>query len=221
MILFACAICCRVTRRRAIEAVGQQNLSSGDQSVSTPRDSSLGDGVFYAENDHAGFVRRLVVIAIDLSLLLLAGGALWYVLLAITWYGFDHDPNPMFWIAWPITAWIYLAVIKPSSLRTIGYRVTGLKIVTIKGKRPSVFRMTFRMLLWLLGPFNLLIDLMWLGADTEQQSLRDCFCGTCVIRHNAEPIGKGPIHLACYTAMGMTPMYPRVVRSQQPNIDTP
>lgn len=188
--------------------------------MTSSRDNSLGRGVYYAEHDHAGFVRRLVVIAVDVIVLLLVGVALWYVLLAIMWYGLDRDPNPVFWIVWPIAAWMYLAIVKPSSLRTVGYRVTGLKIVNLKGNRPSVFRMTFRMLLWLLGPFNLLIDLMWLGADTEQQSLRDCYSGTCVVRSQAKPIGEGAIHLAYYTALGMTLMYPRVVRPHQANDET-
>ena len=90
--------------------------------------------------------------------------------------------------------------------------MTGLEIVNLQGTRPSIFPMTLRLLLWIFGPFNLLVDLCWLGADTEQQSLRDCYSGTYVVRNKAEPIGKGPIHLAYYTGLGMTLTYPRVVR---------
>ena len=198
----------------------QRALIRGALSMTTSRDDSLGEGVFYAECDHAGFVRRLVVIAIDFAVLLLIGIALWFVLMGVMWYGFDRDPNAVFWIIWPLTVWVYLAIVKPSSLRTVGYRLTDLKIVDLKGERPSILRMTFRMLLWLLGPFHLLLDLMWLGADSEQQSLRDCYAATCVVRNQAKPIGEGPIHLAYYTAMGLTLMYPRVVRHQQPNDDT-
>ena len=187
--------------------------------MTTLRDNSLGDGVYYAERDHAGFVRRLLVIAIDAFVLLLIGIALWYVLLAIMWYGLDRDPNAFFWIIWPLSVWSYLAVIKPSPIRSVGYRVTGLKIVNLRGNRPSVLRMTFRMLLWMIPRFYL-FDLLWIGADTEQQSLSDCYSGTCVVRNTAEPIGKGPIHLVYHTAFGWIVMYPRVVRAPKRNDGT-
>ena len=74
--------------------------------------------------------------------------------------------------------------------------------------------MTFRLLLWLFGPINLLIDLLWIGADTENQSLRDCLAGTYVIRHDATPIGFAPVHLTRYNRAGMPLAYPRVCRPQ-------
>ena len=95
------------------------------------RDDSLGEGVYYAEQDHAGFVRRLVVIAVDSSMLLLVAFALLTYLPIMM--SDDSDPNPAFWILWPLSAWFYLAVVKQSPLRTVGYRVTGLKIVNLKG----------------------------------------------------------------------------------------
>jgi uncharacterized RDD family membrane protein YckC len=103
-------------------------------------------------------------------------------------------------------------VLKPSHWRTLGYRLTGVKIVTIRGERPSVLRMTFRALLWTFGPFNLLLDLLWLGPDSEHQSLRDCYAGTYVVRVDSQPIGRAAVHVAYYNALGFSLMYPRVVR---------
>lgn len=176
-------------------------------------DSSLGDGVFFAEADHAGFVRRFIAMAIDFTAMLVYGVISWCILAALIAYGIGSNLDLAFFGVFSLSAWLYLTVVKTSKLRTVGYRLTDMKIVNLKGKRPSIIRMTFRSLLWMIGPFNVLLDLMWLAADAEQQSLRDCFSGTCVVRNGAKPIGKGSVHLAYYTAMGMTMMYPRVVRT--------
>ena len=65
--------------------------------------------------------------------------------------------------------------------------------------------------MWLFGPFNFVLDLVWMGADAEQQSLRDCYAGTYLVRRSAEPIGVGPLHLTYYCGAGMTLIYPRVI----------
>ena len=186
------------------------------------RDNSLGEGVYYRDDAYAGLVRRLMVIAIDSLFLFVIGVVLWIVLLCFAWDiksgDFHWDPNGVLWLTWLVVAWFYLSVLKPSKWRTVGYRLTGLKIVGIRGQRPSIVRMTFRMLLWLFGPFNLLLDLMWLGADSEHQSLRDCYAGTYVVRCDAEPVGKAQVHLAYYNAFGFSLMYPRVVRPK-PMVD--
>ena len=156
------------------------------------------------------------MITVDFVVVLLAGVAWWYALLYLLWYGFERDPNPYFWMLWPFASWLYLAVLKPSPVRTVGFRLANLKIVNLRGQRPSVLRMTFRLMLWMFGPFNLLFDLMWMGPDADHQSLRDCFSGTCVVRNDALPLGEGPVHLVRYTAMGMAMAYPRVVRPRTP-----
>ena len=176
-------------------------------------DRSLGTGAYYDFDDYAGFVRRIAVLVIDSTVLLLAGVALWLMILAMCWnLAPAHDPSGIFFVLWVSLAWIYLVPLKRSRFRTIAYRLLGLMIVTTKGERPSLFTMTFRMLMWLFGPFNFLIDLIWLGADTEGQSLRDCYAGTYVLRNGAEPIGFAPVHLTRYNGVGLTLAYPRVCR---------
>ena len=68
-----------------------RSFSFESSTMTTPRDNSLGEGVFYAKNDYPGFVRRLVVITIDFSVLLVVGVVLSNVLPAIIRFGIDSD----------------------------------------------------------------------------------------------------------------------------------
>jgi uncharacterized RDD family membrane protein YckC len=184
------------------------------------RDNSLGTGAYYRMEDYAGFMRRLVVMFVDSTVLIVIGVALWIAILTISGnVDPTYDPSATFFLVWIAIAWLYLVPLKRSRFRTIAYRLLGLMIVTTKGERPSLFTMTFRMLMWVFGPFNFLLDLIWLGADTEGQSLRDCFAGTYVVRNGAEPVGFAPMHLTRYTGAGMALSYPRVCRpkSQERN----
>ncbi len=36
-------------------------------------------------------------------------------------------------------------------------------------------------MMWIFGPFNFVLDLLWLGADSEIQSLRDCYLSTYLV----------------------------------------
>jgi uncharacterized RDD family membrane protein YckC len=78
--------------------------------------------------------------------------------------------------------WIYEVVLKRSAMRTIGYRLTGCRIVNLQGQPPSLFALTFRAFLWMFGPFNLLFDLFWCGIDDDRQTLRDRFAETCLTK---------------------------------------
>ena len=181
-------------------------------------DRSLGTGVFYRLDDYAGFSRRVAVMAIDTAVLLTSGIALWIAIFTIAWnVAPSYDPSAIFFLLWIAVAWAYLVPLKRSRFRTLAYRMLGLMIVTSHGKRPSLFTMTFRMLMWLYGPFNVFHDLIWLGADTEGQSLRDCYAGTYVVRNDAAPIGCAAVHLTRYNGAGLTLAYPRVCR---PSIQT-
>ena len=176
-------------------------------------DNSLGTGAYYELDDYAGFMRRLLVMLIDSLALFFAGMAVWFVILAVSW-NIDptYDPTGVFFLIWATMTWVYLVPLKRSRFRTIAYQLLGLKIVSTKGERPSLFSMTFRMLIWIFGPINFLLDIAWLGADTEGQSLRDCYAGTYVVRSTADPIGFAQMHLTRYNGAGMTLAYPRVCR---------
>lgn len=174
-------------------------------------DRSLGEGVYYSHDDYPGLVRRFCVVVIDLGLLVLTG-----VLIAsgLTMFPSHHwrlaaTIGLLFWL---LQCFLYLTVMKRSRFRTLGYRVCRVQLVSSSGSRPSMFAMTFRLMIWLFGPINLLFDLVWIGADEERQSLRDCYACTLMIRLGAKPIGKGPIHLTRFCGAGLTLVYPRVVR---------
>ncbi|MEM9587694.1 MAG: RDD family protein [Planctomycetota bacterium] len=177
------------------------------------QDHSLGNGAYYAPEDYPGFTRRLLVSLIDSVVLLLAGVSLWVPIAIVSWNIDPYfDPSAIFFLFWFATVWVYLVPLKRCRIRTIGYRLLGLMIVTTRGRKPSLMTMAFRMLIWLFGPFNIVLDLIWLGVDTESQTLRDCYVGTYVIRNGAEPIGFAPVHLTRYNAVGLTLAYPRVCR---------
>ncbi len=176
-------------------------------------DNSLGTGAYYRKEDYAGFLRRLIVIFVDSALLVAFGSGLWVALILAAWaVRPNYDPSFIFLAVWLSFAWTYLVLMKRSRIRTVGYQLVGVKIVSTKAERPSVWAMTFRMMLWIFGPINMLFDLLWLGADSENQSLRDCFAGTYVVRKNAEPIGFAPMHLTRYAGAGLFLSYPRVCR---------
>ena len=175
-------------------------------------DTSLGRGVYYEDDDYAGFVQRALALSIDFVVLVFIGGLIFVLLEAIGGWESERGFVRVFWPTFGVWAWLYLAVLKRSSVRTLGYRITGLRVVNLRGERPSIIRMTFRFLLWVAGPFHLLFDLLWQGADSEKQTLRDCFSGTYVVQCAAAPAGEGWLRLARYGSMGLTLTYPRVRR---------
>ncbi len=171
------------------------------------RDTSIGVGVYFALDDYVGIMRRVVILVVDLAVLIVM-----YIVFAALFTTLAGDLNGTFILIYLLCVWAYLTVIKASRIRTVGYWLTGSRILNLRGKRPSIFRMTFRMLLWAFGPFNLLFDLLWSGIDDDRQTLRDRFAGTCVVKNRAEPIGTAEIHLTYYHALGFALMYPRVMR---------
>lgn len=178
-------------------------------------DNSLGDADYYNHDDYVGFGTRLLIMSVDAFVLLLLGVALWLPFATMLMTGaLRSDPSGYFWLMYFLVIWIYLAPIKRSSFGTVGFRIFGVKLVSAKGGPPSLFSMTLRMVMWIFGPFNLLLDLLWLGADSESQSLRDCYLGTYLVKRSAMPIGRAPVHLTRYNAMGFVLDYPRVCRPQ-------
>jgi uncharacterized RDD family membrane protein YckC len=171
------------------------------------RDRSLGEGVYYAPDDYAGALRRLVIWLVDGSALVVGWIALVTVSVALT-----GDLAPVIFPAFALSAWIYLAVLKPSRFRTLGYWLTGSRIVNLQGERPSIFWMTLRMSIWFIIPGIWISDLLWCGIDEDRQSIRDRYFSTCLINNGARPAGTGEIHLAIYFAFGYTLMYPDLIR---------
>lgn len=166
--------------------------------------SNTENGVYYKIEDYGSLLRRFLAITVDLVVLILLS-----LLIAWIWAFFADSPNlePAFEYGWELIAltnpayfwcclfifYLYMSVVKPTKLRTIGYRIANLKVVDLQGVRPSILKMTWRFLLLVFGPFSLLVDLIWLGGDENRQTLRDKLAATYVIRLNAVPMGTGII----------------------------
>ncbi|MEM8670399.1 MAG: RDD family protein [Planctomycetota bacterium] len=177
------------------------------------RDRSLGSGVFFHEDAYPGLIRRILAWLIDGVTIVVMAIAIWIPLVILFWDpGTGRTPDGLFVVLWMVATWLYLTVAKRSWIRTVGYQVCGLQIVTTRGERPTIAAMTLRLMLWIFAPFNIIVDLIWMGVDTERQTLRDCYTRMYIVRKGAHPIGAGEMHLTRYFAAGLAPSYPRVVR---------
>jgi uncharacterized RDD family membrane protein YckC len=171
------------------------------------------EGVFYATGQYAGIARRLMIIVVDLAVLTVLS------LLLLEAFAFPDPgregeiPRVLSW-AWLGMVYLYLVVLKRSPIGTPGYRALGVKVVDQGGQVPSLARMTFRFLLWVFGPINPLLDLFWVGGDSDRQTIRDKLAGTYVVRRHASPDGTGRVELVRYTLMGLTFMFPEVRRGE-------
>jgi uncharacterized RDD family membrane protein YckC len=159
------------------------------------------DGVYYARRDYAGFWRRLLVDAVDGSVVLVLVTLITVVSSLMIPNGFAAMPHVLFWSGLAVV-FSYLVVLKRSPWRTLGYRLGGVRIVNLQGEQPSLAAMTLRAMFMFFGPLNVLIDALWLTGDKDRQSLRDKYARTYVIRKRAEAAGHGAIGFATYTLLG-------------------
>ena len=172
-------------------------------------------GQFYERKDYAGLFRRLVIIAVDLGVL--AG---LYLAVSALDGAIRRDDGPFLspaaFYSWLALVYTYLVVLEASPIGTLGFLLTGVRIVTLDGRRPSILRMTFRLLFWILGPINALVDLFWLTGDAYRQTLRDKFSGTLIIRKGAVPAGTGAIRLNRYQFLGYSFVFYEVDQTPSP-----
>ena len=176
--------------------------------MTTSSTGTLGDGVYYEREAYAGLLRRFAILLVDLATLFAIG-----LFLGVLWFGVFAefgDPGSGFLWSWIGLGYVYLVFLEASPIGTLGFFLAGVKIVNLKGERPSFLRMTLRLLMWFLGPFNPLIDLIWLGGDDDRQTLRDKFAGTYVVKKGALPAGHGPVGVAYYNLLGFTIAFPEV-----------
>lgn len=160
------------------------------------------EGVYFENKDYASLSRRLFAILIDAAVLWVAAIILWQAIVYLPWMlewpGYNvESAERYFWIVMIASVWFYLTVCKASSFRTLGFRLMGLQIITLKGTRVPWYQMTFRLLLWSVGPFNLILDACWIYADDARQTCRDCYSGTLVVRNNATESGQATLHRTC------------------------
>jgi uncharacterized RDD family membrane protein YckC len=162
-------------------------------------------GVYYSREDYAGFWQRLVVDLIDFTLLLVAI----VVLALIVPAGGPAFPHVLFWSTM-VLGFVYLVLLKRSHFRTLGYRVGGIRIVSIQGERPSIWALTIRAMFAVFGPMNILIDILWITTDERRQALRDKFAHTYVVRAAAVPLGQGTIVYTAYSIFAVNFLFAEV-----------
>jgi uncharacterized RDD family membrane protein YckC len=181
-----------------------------------------GQGVYYAPRDYAGTWRRVAILAIDLGLVLLL-----YAMLQIAWAvggeaaGARISTARRFipFYAWAGLSYLYLTLLRGPRLRTLGFLLSGTRIVDYRGMQPSWLRMNGRIFLGLIslyaGPLHPIVDLMWLGSDGHKQMIKDKMAAVYVVRDRAEPAGHAPQMLE-YICL-FTVMIPVIeVRDPQP-----
>lgn len=102
------------------------------------------------------------------------------------------------------------------SVGTLGYLITGVRVVDIYGNRASVMRMTGRFIWLFIMPFSFILDILWLISEETHQTLRDKTVGTYVIKKRAVPLGSGPIVIKVMSLVGLCLRVREVVQSVRP-----
>ncbi len=202
----------KVDNTSKYEILGTEQISSTlktkDKSIEV--EISQG-GVYYDRDDYADIFKRFVIDVIDFVFLFFV----FIILLTLTDIYFPED-SILFILsfqAWLVFSYIYLALLKLSSFGTIGYMLLGVKLVNLRGTRPTIWETTVRFSFIVVGPLNLIIDLLWLTDDEDKQCFRDKFAGTYVVMKKATPIGIGKILNKIYNLFGMTFFVEEVQRS--------
>ena len=167
--------------------------------------------VCFDRRDYAGPARRVIIVGIDLVtaavLFLVVLGGIWYVWLLRYPQG-DLLPEAM-WVALAIV-YAYFTLLKRSRVRTLGYLLTRVRIVNIRGGRPSLLQMTIRMAPLMPVPWSFLFDLGWVVEEPQRQTLRDKWAGTFVVRRNAKPIGTAPVQYKRIGFGGIFLIFPEI-----------
>jgi uncharacterized RDD family membrane protein YckC len=164
------------------------------------------DGVYFSPGDYAGFVRRVAAGVVDVV-------ALWVIWLALAFAWWLTEPELSLEGAFVLACYLYLAPLKASRARTLGYRLAGLRVVDLYGRRPSLARMTLRCLPLMVGAGFWLTDLLWMFGERERRKLTDLLAGTYVVRAGVEAAGNGPVVAAYYDAFGYFLVFGEVRRA--------
>jgi uncharacterized RDD family membrane protein YckC len=154
-----------------------------------------GFGIYFRREDYASFWRRLLVDVIDAMVVVIICGLLLAAMSAFL------SANLIFLVCGPIF-FCYFVLLKRSKSGTLGYRLGGVRIVGLDGRRAGIGPLTIRMLFMFIGPTNYIWDIAWMAMDPQRQALRDKAADTYVVRRRAEPIGTGKLFRHYYWILG-------------------
>ena len=161
--------------------------------------------VWFFPSDYAGFWRRLAIEltdAVAIVILLVALAAAVIVLHPAERP--DDRILATLWFCWLASIYGYFVFLKRSRLGTVGYRLAGVRIVDLYGSPPDLGALTLRLLFALAGPFNILLDMLWIPSDRHGQALRDKLAHTYVVKADAEPAGVARVVLRTSSILGMS-----------------
>lgn len=166
-------------------------------------------GVLFRREDCAGFWLRVLVDAIDFCVAFTAAFGIYFALLRVSPDDFLFQVRMLLFLL--LGVWLlYFVLLKYASSRTIGYRVCRVRLVNLQGQPPTLWEVFTRALFMVMGPLNMLVDLIWLSGDPCRQALRDKFAHTYVVRRGAEPVATGRIGYFRYTIMGTNFLFQEV-----------
>jgi uncharacterized RDD family membrane protein YckC len=163
------------------------------------------DAVWYFPSDYAGFWRRLAIELADaVAIVVLLLGITAAVILLHPAERPDDRILSMLWGGWLACIYGYFVILKRSRFSTVGYRLARVRIVDPYGRPPGLGALALRLSFGLVGPINILLDMLWIPADRHKQSLRDKLAHTYVVKAGAEPAGTARVVLRTYYIMGMS-----------------
>jgi uncharacterized RDD family membrane protein YckC len=167
------------------------------------------EGVYFDLENYVGVWRRVLI---DISDVIVAVVLCCLVFFPVLFFLPEDERlwTQAFFLVCAAVWFAYFVILKRSRFRTVGYIVGGARIVNLQGNQPSVVSLIIRLLFALIGPFNFVIDLFWVGGDPYRQALRDKLAHTYVIRKGAQPAGPGRIVYANYTIFGFNFLFQEV-----------
>lgn len=164
------------------------------------------EGVYYSPADSPGLLSRLLIDLVDLIAVIVIAIVFEMAWEAVVPDGFGMAAALSLFALW----WAYLVPLKRSRLGSLGFLLFRVKAVDLRGQRPTLWRMTLRLIVTLV--FNTLIDLIYLTSDSGRQALRDKLSGVYVVRRSAAPAGWGRfVYGRCFFFM-YTLIYREVAR---------
>ena len=165
-------------------------------------------GVVFRRGDCASFWIRLLVDVIDI---VVAGIAVLVILIPLfLWPPDDARVQVRVFFFVVLGVWLIYFVFLKYFSRTVGYRLCRVRLVNLQGQPPTLWEVFTRSMFAVIGPANLVVDLVWLSGDPLRQALRDKFAHTYVVRGNAEPSATGSIEYSRYTVMGINLLFQEV-----------
>jgi uncharacterized RDD family membrane protein YckC len=153
------------------------------------------------QGQYAGFISRLLALAIDLAIISLTFIVItWFVsitanmlqLRSFLEYVFNNIPgsenfiedlfglNLASYFTLPYFM-LYFILFWSLTGQTPGMALLGLRVMTLEGKRLSIWRGILRMIGYILSTIPLYLGFLWVLVDDRRQGWHDKLAGTCVI----------------------------------------